>query len=49
MGAPILAYSLNESACLKLYVETIGKENTIGMFNVAIESIKYTKDNRILH
>jgi hypothetical protein len=37
------------SACLKLYVETIGKENTIGMFNVAIESIKYTKDNRILH
>ena len=37
------------SACLKLYVETIGKENTIGMFNLAIESIKYTKDNRILH
>ena len=37
------------STCLKLYVETIGKENTIGMFNVAIESIKYTKDNRILH
>ena len=37
------------SACLKLYVETIGKENTIGMFNVAIESIKNTKDNRILH
>ena len=37
------------SACLKLYVETIGKENTIGMFNLAIESIKYTKENRILH
>ena len=37
------------STCLKLYVETIGKENTIGMFNLAIESIKYTKDNRILH
>ena len=37
------------STCLKLYVETIGKESTIGMFNVAIESIKYTKDNRILH
>ena len=37
------------STCLKLYVETIGKENTIGMFNLAIESIKYTKENRILH
>ena len=37
------------SACLKLYVETIGKESTIGMFNVAIESSKYTEDNRILH
>jgi len=37
------------SACLKLYVETIGKENTIGMFNMAIESIKNTTDNRILH
>ena len=37
------------SACLKLYVQTIGKESTIGMFNVAIESIKNTKDNRILH
>ena len=37
------------SACLKLYVETIGKESTISMFNLAIESIKYTKDNRILH
>jgi len=37
------------SACLKLYVETIGKESTIGMFNVAIESINYTKDSRILH
>ena len=37
------------STCLKLYVETIGKENTIGMFNLEIESIKYTKENRILH
>ena len=37
------------STCLKLYVETIGKESTIGMFNVAIESINYTKDSRILH
>jgi len=37
------------SACLKLYVETIGKESTIGMFNVAIESVKNTKSKRILH
>ena len=37
------------STCLKLYVQTIGKESTIGMFNVAIESINYTKDSRILH
>ena len=37
------------STCLKLYVETIGKESTIGMLNVAIESINYTKDSRILH
>ena len=37
------------SACLKLYVETIGKESTIGMFNVAIESVKHTEDTRILH
>ena len=37
------------SACLKLYVETIGKESTIGMFNVAIESVKHTEDKRILH
>ena len=37
------------SACLKLYVQTIGKESTIGMFNIAIESVKDTDDNRILH
>ena len=37
------------SACLKLYVETIGKESTIGMFNVAIESVKHTESKRILH
>jgi len=37
------------SACLKLYVETIGKESTIGMFNVAIESVKNTEDRRVLH
>jgi len=37
------------SACLKLYVETIGKESTIGMFNVAIESVKHTEDKRVLH
>ena len=37
------------SACLKLYVETIGKESTIGMFNVAIESVKDTDDKRVLH
>ena len=37
------------SACLKLYIETIGKESTIGMFNVAIESVKNTKSKRILH
>ena len=37
------------STCLKLYVETIGKESTIGMFNVAIESVNYAEDDRILH
>ena len=37
------------SACLKLYVETIGKESTIGMFNVAIESVKNTESKRVLH
>jgi len=37
------------SACLKLYVETIGKESTIGMFNVAIQSVKDTEDKRVLH
>ena len=37
------------SACLKLYIETIGKESTIGMFNVAIESVNYAEDDRILH
>ena len=37
------------SACLKLYIETIGKESTIGMFNVAIESVKNTESKRILH
>jgi len=37
------------SACLKLYVSTIGKENTIGMFNVAIDSVKYTTNERVLH
>ena len=37
------------SACLKLYVETIGKESTIGMFNVAIESVKNTDEKRVLH
>ena len=37
------------STCLKLYVETIGKESTISMFNVAIESVNYAEDDRILH
>jgi hypothetical protein len=37
------------STCLKLYVQTIGKESTIGMFNVAIESVKDTDDERVLH
>ena len=37
------------SACLKLYIETIGKESTIGMFNVAIDSVKNTEDKRVLH
>jgi len=37
------------SACLKLYVQTIGKESTIGMFNVAIDSVKKEEDKRILH
>ena len=37
------------SACLKLYIETIGKESTIGMFNVAIESVNYAEADRILH
>ena len=37
------------STCLKLYVQTIGKESTIGMFNVAIESVKDTDEKRVLH
>ena len=37
------------SACLKLYVETIGKESTIGMFNVAIQSVEHVEDKRVLH
>jgi len=37
------------SACLKLYIETIGKESTIGMFNIAIESVKNTESKRVLH
>ena len=37
------------STCLKLYVQTIGKESTIGMFNVAIQSVKDTDDKRVLH
>ena len=37
------------STCLKLYVQTIGKESTISMFNVAIESVNYAEDDRILH
>ena len=37
------------STCLKLYVQTIGKESTIGMFNVAIKSVKDTDDERVLH
>jgi hypothetical protein len=37
------------STCLKLYVQTIGKESTIGMFNVAIESVKNTDEKRVLH
>ena len=37
------------SACLKLYVETIGKESTVGMFNMAIQSVKQTEDKRVLH
>ena len=37
------------SACLKLYVQTIGKESTIGMFNVALQSVKDTDDKRVLH
>ena len=37
------------STCLKLYVQTIGKESTIGMFNVAIESVKNTDEQRVLH
>ena len=37
------------SACLKLYVETIGKESTVGMFNMAIQSVKDTEDKRVLH
>jgi len=37
------------SACLKLYVETIGKESTVGMFNMAIQSVKNTDDKRVLH
>lgn len=37
------------SACLKLYVQTIGKKSTIGMFNIAIQSVKDTDDERVLH
>jgi len=37
------------STCLKLYVTVIGKENTIGMFNVAIDSVKNTDNERVLH
>ena len=37
------------SACLKLYVETIGKESTVGMFNMAIQRVKDTEDKRVLH
>jgi hypothetical protein len=37
------------SACLKLYVTTIGKENTIDMFNVAIDGVKHTDIERVLH
>ena len=37
------------STCLKLYVQTIGKESTISMFNVAIESVKNTDEQRVLH
>tara|TARA_R100001143_G_scaffold25989_1_gene26262 strand:+ start:189 stop:419 length:231 start_codon:yes stop_codon:yes gene_type:complete len=37
------------SACLKLYVDTIGKESTIGMFNVAIQSVEHVEDKRVLH
>ena len=37
------------SACLKLYVQTIGKKSTIGMFNIAIQSVKDTEDERVLH
>ena len=37
------------STCLKLYVETIGKESTIGMFNVAIQSVEHVEDKRVLH
>jgi len=37
------------SACLKLYVQSIGKESTIGMFNVALQSVKDTDDKRVLH
>ena len=37
------------STCLKLYVETIGKESTISMFNVAIQSVEHVEDKRVLH
>ena len=37
------------SACLKLCVQTIGKKSTIGMFNIAIQSVKDTDDERVLH
>ena len=37
------------SACLKLYVDTIGKESTISMFNVAIQSVEHVEDKRVLH
>ena len=37
------------SACLKLYVDTIGKESTISMFNVAIQSVEHVENMRVLH
>jgi len=37
------------SACLKLYIDTIGKESTISMFNVAIQSVEHVENMRVLH